>query len=135
MLNNEQITLSKYRMEKADECLSSAKHLLEIDDYSATANRSYYAVFHTIRAIMTLDGEDRKKHSGVISYFLENYIKTGIFEKKYSYVIKSAFDVRQESDYEDFFIISKSDVQEQIKNVAEFIDATKKYLENRYNEK
>lgn len=135
MLNNEQITLSKYRIEKADECLSSAKHLFLIEDYSAAANRSYYAVFHTIRAIMALDGEDRKKHSGVISYFLENYIKTGIFEKKYSYVIKSAFDVRQESDYEDFFIVSKSDVDEQIKNAAEFTLATKKYLENRYIEK
>lgn len=134
MLNNEQITLSKYRIEKADECLSSARHLLEIDDYSAAANRSYYAVFHTIRAIMALDGEDRKKHSGVISYFLENYIKTEIFEKKYSYVIKSAFDVRQESDYEDFFIISKSEVDEQIKNVSEFTLAAKKYLESRYSE-
>ncbi|MBQ0110482.1 MAG: HEPN domain-containing protein, partial [Oscillospiraceae bacterium] len=51
MLNTEQITLSKYRMEKAEECLLSAKHLFEIDDYSAAANRSYYAVFHTIRAI------------------------------------------------------------------------------------
>lgn len=135
MLNNEQITLSKYRMEKADECLNSAKHLLEIDDYSAAANRSYYAVFHTIRAIMALDGEDRKKHSGVISYFLEYYIKTEIFEKKYSYVIKSAFDVRQESDYEDFFVISKSDVAEQIENVSKFTLVAKKYLESRYNEK
>ncbi len=134
MLSDEQIVLSKYRMEKAVECLNSAKHLFHIKDYSAAANRSYYAVFHAIRAIMALDGEDRKKHSGVISYFSEHYIKTSVFEKKFSYVIKEAFDIRQESDYEDFYMISESDVDEQIKNVTEFLATAQQYSEKRYGE-
>ena len=134
MLDSEQIALCKYRIEKADECQNSAKHLLELNDYSAAANRSYYAIFHTIRAIMALDGEDRKKHSGVIAYFQEHYIKTNVFEKKFSYIVKSAFEIRQESDYEDFCIISKEEVIEQIKNASEFIDVARQYLENRYLE-
>ena len=74
------------------------------------------------------DGEDRKKHSGVIAYFLENYIKNGLFDKEYSYIIKNAFQVRQESDYDDFCIVSKEDVVEQIKNAHKLIDSIKSYV-------
>ena len=98
----ERKSLAKYRMERARECLKSADNLLTMGDYLAVLNRSYYAIFHAVRAVMALDGEDRKKHSGVIAYFLENYIKNGLFDKEYSYIIKNAFQVRQESDYDDF---------------------------------
>jgi len=121
--------LCKYRIKKAYECLSSAKLLRDSGDYTSSANRSYYSFFHAMRAVMALDGEDRKKHSGVISYFQENYIKNGIFDKKFSYMIKSAFQVRQESDYEDFSIISVEDVKEQIENAEEFIIEIEQYIE------
>lgn len=127
MLDN-MVSLCNYRIEKAEMCLKSAELLRDSGDYTSAANRSYYAIFHSIRAVMALDGEDRKKHSGVISYFSENYIKNGLFEKEYSYIIKSAFQVRQESDYDDFCIISKNDVSEQIENAHKLIDAVKKYV-------
>jgi len=61
--------LCKYRIERAYECLKSAEFLIIAEDYSAAANRAYYSMFHAMRAIMALDGEDRKKHSGVVAYF------------------------------------------------------------------
>ena len=91
MHNENKIDLCRYRIEKARECLKSAIVLKEVDDYTSSANRSYYSIFHAIRAVMALDGEDRKKHSGVVAYFQENYIKNGIFDKEYSYIIKNAF--------------------------------------------
>jgi uncharacterized protein (UPF0332 family) len=50
------------------------------------------------------------------------------FHKEYSYIIKNAFQVRQESDYDDFCIISKEDVDEQIENAHKLIDAIKSYV-------
>ena len=44
-------------------------------------NRSYYAIFHAIRSVNALDGFDSSKHSGVISHFNQEYVKTGMFEK------------------------------------------------------
>lgn len=128
MLNEDRISLCNYRIEKAEACLKSAKLIKDSGDYASAANRSYYSIFHAIRAVMALDGEDRKKHSGVIAYFLENYIKNGLFDKEYSYIIKNAFQVRQESDYDDFCIISKEDVDEQIENARKLIDAVKIYV-------
>lgn len=89
MLDDNRRDLCKYRLERARECLKSAILLRDLGDYASSANRSYYSIFHAIRAIMALDGEDRKKHSGVIAYFQEKYVKTEIFDKDYSYIIKN----------------------------------------------
>jgi len=131
MLDGNKKDLCKYRIEKAHECLKSAKLLKDSGDYTSAANRSYYSIFHAVRAVMALDGEDRKKHSGVVAYFLENYIKTGVFSKEYSYIIKNAFQVRQESDYEDFCIISKEEVVEQIENAKQLIEVIEEYVNRR----
>ena len=55
MHNNERTTLAKYRIEKAEECLKSATILKDSGDYMSAANRSYYSIFHCIRAVMALD--------------------------------------------------------------------------------
>ena len=126
----ERKSLAKYRMERAQKCLKSADNLLTMEDYLAVLNRSYYAIFHAVRAILALDGIDRKKHSGVISCFQQNYVKTGMFDKKYSSIVQDAFEVRQESDYEDFYVISKEEAVIQLENAKEFICVVKQYIEN-----
>lgn len=130
MLDDNRRDLCKYRLERARECLKSAILLRDLGDYASSANRSYYSIFHAIRAIMALDGEDRKKHSGVIAYFQEKYVKTEIFDKDYSYIIKNAFQIRQESDYDDFCIISKEEVNEQLENAERLIAKISEYIKN-----
>ena len=77
---------------------------------------------------MAFDGEDRKKHSGVVAYFQEHYIKQEIFSKECSYYVKNAFQIRQESDYEDFCVISKDEVIEQIENAEVLLETVENYL-------
>ena len=80
-------SLSKVRFSRAQDCLSEVEVLLSGGQYKGAANRSYYAVFHAMRAVLALDGIDRKHHSGVISEFMRLYIKTSIFEKGVSDMI------------------------------------------------
>ena len=122
------LELALYRLDKAKEKLSAAIVMKENGMYADAINRSYYAIFHTMRALLALEMKDFKKHSGVISYFQQNYIKTKIFDIKYSEIVTSAFDIRNDSDYEDFFIISKEDVEMQIANAVLFIEAVEKYI-------
>ena len=117
-----------YRLEKARKCLSSAKVLLRSEDYCGAANRSYYCIFHCIRSPLALEGVDFSKHSGVMAYFQQNYVKTGIFKKEYSKILTEAFELRSESDYDDYYVISKEDVEEQIKNAQFFFDGIMKYV-------
>ena len=128
MYSKERLDLALYRLSKAKTDLSDAKRTLELAMLDTAANRSYYAIFYAARAVLALDGKDFKKHSGVISNFQKDYIKTGVFDKLMSNIIKSAFDMRTESDYEDFYVISKSDVENQVKEAAIFIEEIEKYL-------
>ena len=108
--------------------LNNVLYLLKNEDYKGAANRFYYSVFHSIRSVLALEKVDFKKHSGVISYFRKNYIKTGIFDVSLSDIISEAFDIRSDSDYDDFYIISKRDIEEQIKNVQYFYNEIESYL-------
>ena len=99
--------LSGYRMEKAKEDLDTAKENLEHGKFRASVNRSYYAVFHALRAVTALDHFDSGKHSGIIAYFNQHYVKTGIFDKEISKMIDSCYRMREKADYDDFFLVAK----------------------------
>ena len=87
--------------------------------------------FHAMRSVFALDNQDFSKHSGVASNFRKDFIKSGIFEVKFSDMIKSAFYIRNNSDYDDFYVIVKADVEEQIQNAEEFCAAVRTYLEGK----
>ena len=75
MLYEDKISLSKVRLQTATSCLEDSRALIESGGYKSAVNRSYYAVFHAMRAVLALDSFDSKKHSGIISEFRKNYIK------------------------------------------------------------
>lgn len=120
--------LSRYRLSQSAEDLQGAEKNLAIGEFKIADNRAYYSVFHAMRAVLALDGVDFKKHSGVISYFRENYIKTNIFETKYSKIITNASLVRNKCDYEDFYIATKDEAEEQIENAKVFLEAVTGFL-------
>ena len=128
MQDEDKIALSKARYENAQECLQAARDLVAGGSYKSAANRSYYAIFHAMRAVLAFDGVDMKHHSGIISEFRRRYIKTNIFETRLSEIISVLFDVRTDSDYDDFFVISRNETLEQIQNAAYFLSAIEPYI-------
>lgn len=81
-----------------------------------------------MRAVLAFDGVDMKHHSGIISEFRRRYIKTDISETRLSEIISVLFDVRTDSDYDDFFVISRNETLEQIQNAAYFLNAIEPYI-------
>jgi len=121
------------RLEQAEQCLKSARILVDNNDYKGAANRSYYAIFHSMRSVLALDGKDFAKHAGVISCFRKDYIKTDQLPVDLSAIITSAFDVRSDCDYDDYYVIDKDEVTEQIENGERFYSVVKKYINVRVN--
>ena len=117
-----------YRLDSAKERLDSAKILLEAEQYKDSIGRSYYAIFTAVRAVLAMDEVDFSKHAGVISYFQREYIKTGIFEKKFSKYLQEAFQIRNNCDYDDFYIVFKDDAVEQLARAEEFYQVVRQYL-------
>jgi uncharacterized protein (UPF0332 family) len=121
--------LSYYRIKQAGEMLEAAFANYNIGQYKTSLNRSYYAVFHSMRAVNLLDGFDSSKHSGVIAHFNQYYIKTGLLDKSLSDIIKSTYYLREKSDYDDFFVASKSDAKSQLHNAEIFVKEVRAYLD------
>jgi len=120
--------LSAYRIERAANDLVDAKLLFANNRYNGSVTRAYYAIFNSLRAVLATEGVDFKKHSGVISYFQKQYIKTGMFENEISDYVRDAFAVRNDSEYQDFYSVSKEDAEAQIKNAAIVLETVKKFL-------
>lgn len=126
------ITLSKYRLGRAKEDLESAKVNLENGLLKASINRSYYCIFHTIRAINALNEFDSKRHSGVIAHFNQYFIHTGDFDRETYSIISLAYKIREKSDYDDFYIASKQDAEDQLENASYLVKLAEEYLMEKY---
>lgn len=132
MLSDERITLSRVRLDAAKERIRFAGEIIKIGDYKTVANRSYYAVLSAMRAVLALDGFDSKKHSGVIAQFRKEYLKTDVLPRELSVFIDELVEIRQGSDYDDFYIVTKAEVEEQLKNAVIFVNEVEKYLLKEY---
>lgn len=120
--------LAKYRFETALSDLKADELLFEASEYRGSINRSYYGIFHSLRSVVAMDNFDSKKHSGIIAYFNEHYVKTAVFEKSVSKAVSTAYRLREKSDYQDFYIVSAEEAQIQLEKARYVIFTVKEYL-------
>lgn len=120
--------MSWYRFERAENDLRTAKLLYDSEEYRTANNRAYYSIFHSLRSVLALEPFDSKRHSGVISHFQKNYIKSGIFPVEISDMVRDAFKIRNDSDYEDMFIVNINDTRNQIENAEYILNKVREYL-------
>ncbi|MBR6222139.1 MAG: HEPN domain-containing protein [Lachnospiraceae bacterium] len=130
-MENSVEVLSKYRYETAIEALEDARLMFQNERYKNSLNRAYYAVFHAIRSVNALDRFDSSKHSGVIAYFNQNYVKSGVFSREMSRIIKEAYESREKADYLDFYVASRNEAEKQIERAEQFLEVIRIYLDDR----
>ena len=74
--------------------------------------------------------ENEKENS--YNFIVEQKLKTytlRYLKEKYSKYISSAFQIRNNCDYDDFFIVSKEEAIEQYEHAYELYEAVKKFLD------
>lgn len=125
--------LAGHRLERAKEMLSASENNLKMGEYKTSLNRSYYAVFHAMRSANALKGFDSSKHSGVIAFFTKEYLKTEILDRSLSFTIKDSSLCREKSDYDDFYVASRTEAEEQLKNATCFVQKIEEYVNGLMN--
>jgi len=120
--------LAGYRMARAKDILKEAQDALKQKHFALAVNRSYYAMFTSARALLAMRDLDSSKHSGVISLFNRNLVKTSEFPAEIAKLLAKAKDLREEADYRDFVEISGEDAREQIRNGRRFVAEAEKAL-------
>lgn len=127
MLDKDQ-DLSVYRLSLAKETLANARMCLDNRFYRDCINRSYYAVFYSIKAILAIEGIDFKRHKDAVAYFNKVYVATGIFPREVGKRLGRIKMMREESDYSDFFIVSEEDAKKQYETAQYITDVIEEYL-------
>ncbi|MGI0483517.1 HEPN domain-containing protein [Geminocystis sp. CENA526] len=120
--------LVKYRLSQADETLTEAKLLLKELKIRGTINRSYYAMFYAVMGLLATRNLGTSKHSGVISLFDKEFVKTGIFSKELSRSLHRAFNERQVNDYGEMLKPDLQLAEELLQQAQVFIDEIKLQL-------
>ncbi len=129
-MKDEQLkTLVKYRIQLAHETLHEAEILFKENSFRGTINRAYYAMFYSVLALLAIKKIGTSKHSGAISLFDREYVKTGIFSKELSQSLRLAFDRRQTHNYGELIDIDNDTAQGILENAKRFITEVESYLE------
>ena len=116
-----------YRIENAKSDVNAAKILLDAKEYKGANNRAYYGIYHAISAIHALDERAYKRHKDALANFNKDYVKTEIFPRSLGKRIAEAEEIRHASDYDDFYIATREEAQEQIATAEELIDLVERY--------
>lgn len=128
-MNDSQLQLLvKYRLSEAAETLREAELLLRESAFRGSINRSYYSMFYALLGLLATKGLGTSKHSGVISLFDRNFVKTGIFPKELSRSLHRAFDERQANDYGEMLEPDLELAESIFVQAEKFIEDIKNYL-------
>ena len=121
-----------HRIETAKSDIKSAKILLEVKEYRSSNNRAYYGIYHAISAVHALEGNAYKKHKDALANFNKEYVKTEIFPRNIGRRISEAAEIRHASDYDDFYIATKTEAEEQIATAVELLELVTDYCKERF---
>lgn len=121
-----------YRLEQADESLEAADVLLQKELIRPSVNRSYYAMFYAVLALLAVEKKETSKHSGVISMFDKEFVKSGVIARGFSRWLHDAFDLRQQSDYAAELSISFQDASASLQHAKDFVKEIRDVLRKKY---
>jgi uncharacterized protein (UPF0332 family) len=128
-MNEEKKILIQYRLLEAKDSIKEAEVLLrEGMSFRSVMNRLYYAMFYSVLALLQEKQVGTSKHTGAISLFDREFIKTDIFHGDLSKALHRAFELRQKSDYMEQVEITKEDVDEIFQKAENFLKIIEEYL-------
>lgn len=122
------IDLANYKIERALEELDTARLLFVNDRWKAANNRAYYSIYYAVTAVLCLEPVAFRRHKDTLAYFNKNYVHTEKFARGLGRRIAKAEKIRHASDYDEFYITSREETEEQIQTAEELIEAVKEYV-------
>ena len=128
------LELARYRLQVAREDLETAIDNVKAGHLRAANNRAYYAIYHAITAVLALEEIAFKKHKDTLSYFNKTYVKEEIFPRSLGHRLAIAEEVRHNSDYDEFYIVSREETDKQIQTAMELINEVEMFLSKKQNE-
>jgi len=92
-MNQGREDLIRYKLQRSDETLEEAKVMFQTSHLFGAENRIYYACLYAVSALLLSRNLSSHKHSGIISLFNKNFVKTGLIRFFLNlFILPSLFD-------------------------------------------
>ena len=112
--------ICKSYTDKADNCLKSAKLLLEHDLYENSVSMSYYAMYNLLTALFFKIGIKCESHAGSIILFKKMFGKADLF-KIISFAKEERIDKQYYVTSEKNFILTKESAEDMVRKAEDFL--------------
>ena len=113
--------LIHYRLQRAHEMLDDGELLLREGRFTSASNRIYYAMFYATGAMLATRNLSSSRHSGVIALLHDHFVRPGVFPRELARHLSLAFEMRNDSDYEDFVTPEPGELAEMLANARSFV--------------
>lgn len=114
-------------LERSRQELAAAASLLDAGFARQAISRSYYAVFYAAQDVLRAVGEDRSKHSGVVSAFTRIARDDPRLAGELGRILRGLFDERNLADY-DARDASPESGERTLADARRFVDAIEAWL-------
>jgi hypothetical protein len=115
-------------LDRAKESLLAAKILLENSLFADCVSRSYYAVLHSAKTALYINGVESKTHEGVRRMFGLHLVKTGKIEKEFADILTEEQEDRIISDYEVDMEIGEETAKQRFNEAVRFVERIERYI-------
>ena len=115
-------------VERGEEALSAARHLLAGGFYNDAISRAYYAAFHGARALLVSRGVEAKTHRGIIQLLSLHFVKDGSLNPEIGGLLAHLETYRELVDYTPSARFTRDEAAEEVARAEQFIAACKPLL-------
>lgn len=122
--------LAKLRLDRAKELLTESQELLNRGSFKSANNRAFYAIEKSIKALLATELVEVVTHNGVLKQFnlIFIYKGDGTFTPEDYQKVARAEQIRNASDYDDFYLANKEETRQQVENARYLVDKVDKYI-------
>jgi uncharacterized protein (UPF0332 family) len=115
-------------LSKAGEKLEAAERELAAGYPGEASSRAYYAVFHSITAVLATKGLSFSSHAETIGRFNRDFVKTGVFPADTTHKIQRLFENRQTADYDWLTDVDADASAEDVADARDLVEACREYV-------
>ena len=120
--NEERKILVQMQLEKAHKNFGQIQLLSQAGFWDNVANRLYYSLFHAVSASLISEGHKVGSHRGAVGAFGQYYVTTGIFSIEDGKHYSRMQGLRENSDYNCAYDVTKSEIEPKIEPTRKLIE-------------
>ena len=119
---------ARTELDLADEELRVAEGLLRDGVPRIAIARTYFAVFHALRAQLYAEGFEPRTHAGAQHLFNLHFVRTGRYEPATSRLIARLQKYREDADYAPAFVVDEAGAREDLDAAHRFVERVRAAL-------